>query len=193
MVMSDNSKQTMNKQEKEQQHERHEGAVLLVDSSKAKRRTERPRAVKDSTEESSVDWRDKALRLHAEMDNYRKRQERRAQEEIQREKARLLGRFLEVADDLEYALHHIKPGDPTHQGVQMAYNKILNILLREGVERIFALGRRFDPHVHEAVEVVPGDEDQRDDLQVKEVLSPGYRFGDQVLRPAKVVVAKKEH
>lgn len=189
MMVSDDCKQAVNKQTEEGR----EDAALLADSGKAPRRTERPRAKREETlEEGSIDWRDRALRLHAEMDNFRKRQERRAQEEIRREKARLLERFLEVADDLEHALQHIAPGDPTHQGVQMAYDKILNLLLREGVARIFARGRQFDPHVHEAVEVVPADEDQREDLVVKEVLSPGYRFGEQVLRPAKVVVAKKE-
>lgn len=140
----------------------------------------------------AVDWQDVAKRLRAEMDNYRKRQKRWAQDEIVQEKARLLGRFFEVTDNLEHALEHVKPDDPAHQGLQMAYDSMLNLLLREGVERIFAMNRAFDPALHEAIAMVPAPPDQDIEMKVVEVMAPGYRFEDRVLRPAKVVVAKRE-
>jgi molecular chaperone GrpE len=140
--------------------------------------------------EGGVDWRDAALRLKAEMENYRKRQKRWAEDEILREKADLLFKFLEVVDNLEIALEHIDPQDPTHQGVRLAYDALLNMLLREGVERIFAKNQVFDPNYHEAVAVVPAPRGRGDELRIVEVTSSGYRYNDRVLRPAKVIVAK---
>jgi molecular chaperone GrpE len=150
-----------------------------------------PKRVGRAEEKDEVDWRDVALRLKADMDNYRKRQKRWAGDEIAREKAVLLSRFLEVMDNLEHALAHVDSGDPAHQGLQMAYDSMLSLLLREGVERVFARGRVFDPTYHEAVATVPGSVDGADDMRVVDVVSPGYRLGDRVLRPAKVVVAKQ--
>ncbi len=140
--------------------------------------------------DAGIDWRDAALRLKAEMENYRKRQKRWAEDEVEREKADLFRKFLEVIDNLEYALQHINPQDPAHQGVQLAYDGLLNLMLREGVERIFAKGQLFDPNYHDAVAMVPAARGQGDELRVVEVTSSGYRFGNRVLRPAKVVVAK---
>jgi molecular chaperone GrpE len=140
--------------------------------------------------DAGVDWRDTALRLKAEMENYRKRQRRWAEDEITREKADLLLKFLEVVDNLEYALQHIDPQDPAHQGLRVAYDGILKLLLHEGVERIFAKNQLFDPNFHEAVAMVPAERGRDDELRVMDVLSPGYRFNERVLRPAKVVVAK---
>ncbi|MGC9468208.1 MAG: nucleotide exchange factor GrpE [Anaerolineae bacterium] len=144
-----------------------------------------------TTGQADVDWQDAAMRLKAEMENYRKRQKRWAEDEVEQEKARLLRKFLEVVDNLEYALNHLDPQDPAHQGVQLAYEGILSLLLREGVERIFAQGRPFDPNRHEAVAVVPASRGQIEDMRVVEVMSPGYQYGGRVLRPAKVVVAKQ--
>lgn len=84
------------------------------------------------------------MRLKAEMQNYRSRQRRWAEDEVVREKSRLLHRFLDVVDSLEQSLSYLDSGDPVHQGVQLAYDGILALLLREGVERIFAQGRAFD-------------------------------------------------
>lgn len=138
-----------------------------------------------------VDWREMALRLKAEMENYRKRQKRWAEDEVQRETADLLRKFLNVVDNLEQALQHIDPHDPTHQGVQLAYDDLLHLLLRQGVERIFAKGAVFDPNRHEAVAMVPAPYDRgADEMRVVEVTSPGYMYNERVLRPAKVVVAK---
>lgn len=137
-----------------------------------------------------INWQDKAMRLQAEMQTYRQRQRRWAEEEVIQEKARLLLHFLEVVDNLEQALAHVEPGDPAHQGIQVAYDGALQMLIREGVERIFAKGRVFDPDLHEAVAVVPATPGTGEPLRVTEVLSPGYRYHDRILRPAKVVVAK---
>ena len=140
--------------------------------------------------EGEVDWKDKALRLQAKMQTYRQRQRRWAEGQVVQEKAELLMRFLDVLDNLEQALNHIDRRDPAHQGVQLAYDSLLQMLIREDVERIFAKGRVFDPELHEAVAVVPARPGRDDEMRVAEVMSPGYRYKDRILRPAKVVVAK---
>jgi len=140
--------------------------------------------------EGGVDWQEATMRLKAEMQNYRRRQQRWAEDKVAREKARLLHRFLDVVDDIEQSLEYLDPRDPVHQGVQLGYDGILALLTGEGVERIFAQGQAFDPDLHEAVATVPVRPGGVADMHVAEVLSQGYRYGDQVLRPAKVVVAR---
>jgi molecular chaperone GrpE len=146
----------------------------------------------DRSEVSDTDWREVAMRLRAEMDNYRKRQKRWARGEIFDEKVRLLTDFLDVMDNLEKTLEHLDPDDPNHQAVQLAYDSMTKLLIREDVERIFALGRAFDPQWHDAVAVVPASADQDEEMRVVEVVNPGYRLNERVLRPARVVVAKRE-
>ena len=138
-----------------------------------------------------VDWQEATMRLRAEVQTYRSRQRRWAEDEVVREKARLLRRFLDVVDSFEQSLKYLDSRDPVHQGVQLAYDGILALLIREGVERIFAQGRVFDPDLHEAVATVPVRPGGVADMHVGEVLLPGYRYGERVLRPAKVVVAKE--
>ncbi len=137
------------------------------------------------------EWRDKALRLQAEMINFRKRQERHAENRIESERERLLRAMLEVADNLEKALANADRDDPLYQGVKITYDGLINFLRQEGVEVIEAEGRPFDPNWHEAVAKVPAQEGQEADEAVVAVERKGYRRGERVLRPARVVVGVK--
>jgi molecular chaperone GrpE len=124
------------------------------------------------------------------MANYRKRQQRLAQAEIEAERQRLLSAFLPVVDDLGRALH-APAGDAEamRQGVQMTHRAALQTLQREGVEQIRADKQPFDPAWHDAVATVGRNGSNVAPNTVVRVLEPGYRLGDQLLRPAKVVVA----
>jgi molecular chaperone GrpE len=152
-----------------------------------------PEAAEAPTPEAhgdQVDWHDRALRLQAEMENYRRRQKRLAQDEIESERERLLKAFLEVVDDLERALASpSQDGGALREGVQLTHRAALQRLKKEHVERIEARGRRFDPSWHEAVSTVPGRPLGAAPETVVQVLEPGYRLGDRLLRPARVVVA----
>ena len=140
--------------------------------------------------EDGQDWRDRALRLQAEMENYRKRQQRLAQEQIEVERERLLTAFLRVIDDLERALEAPGTGDQgLRQGVELTRRAALQALDREGVKPIQALNQPFDPLWHEAVATVGRDGADLPPNTVAKVVAPGYRLGDRLLRPAKVVVA----
>ncbi len=124
------------------------------------------------------------------MDNYRKRQQRLAQDQIEAERQRLLRVFLQTVDDLERALA-APAGDAgaLRKGVQLTHRAVLQRLQQEGVERIEALHRPFDPNWHEAVSAVPHDGTGATPGTVIKVLEPGYRLGEQLLRPARVIVA----
>lgn len=144
------------------------------------------------TEESSSEmWRDRALRLRAEMDNFRKRQRRLAEERVTADRERLLRSFLSVADDLERAVAaaHNSDAAGVRQGLEITQQKLMHMLKREGVEPIDAQDQHFDPAWHEAVSVVRRNGADELPQTVADVLEPGYRLGDRLLRPAKVVVA----
>jgi molecular chaperone GrpE len=142
------------------------------------------------TQAELQEWRDRALRLQADMDNYRRRQRRLARDEIQTERERLLAGFLPVLDDLERAL--VSPAGDVNSlrhGVELTHRVATQMLQKEGVERIEARGHLFDPAWHEAVATVRRNGTKTDLNTVVQVMEPGYRMGDRLLRPAKVVVA----
>lgn len=147
-------------------------------------------AAGDDARSELEEWRDRALRLQADMDNYRRRQRRLAQDEIQNERERLLGRFLPVLDDLERALESpVRDAYGLRHGVELTHRVATQMLQKEGLERIEASGHTFDPAWHEAVATVPRNGTKADLNTVVEVMEHGYRIGERLLRPAKVVVA----
>lgn len=144
-----------------------------------------------TTAAETVDWRDMALRLRAEMDNYRKRQQRLAEEQIAAERKRLLTAFLTVPDNLEKIIAHLRPDDPHHQSIKVAYDEFMKVLRLEGVEPLVTVDTPFDPLLHDAVAMVPAAPGQGEEMVVIGEEKKGYRLGEQVLRPARVIVAKR--
>lgn len=141
-------------------------------------------------EEDLEVWRDRAMRLQAEMENFRKRQRRLADERIEADRGRLLRNFLAVTDDLERALNTDGASDGSlREGVEMTHRSMMKLLEREGAEQIEAKGQSFDPTWHEAVSAVPHEAVGVEPDTVVEVTQPGYRIGERLLRPARVVVA----
>ena len=128
-------------------------------------------------------------RLAADFDNYRKRALRDQQAFAVRATERLLGKLLPVLDDLERALdaaeHHEEA--KVIEGVEMTRSALANALTSEGVEEIVAEGI-FDPHVHEALLAQPAEGVEPG--SIIQVVQRGYRLGDAVLRPARVIVAE---
>jgi molecular chaperone GrpE len=133
------------------------------------------------------DWQSMALRLQADMDNFRKRQARRADDSVVEERERLLRLILPIADNLTRALNNDGQGlDSLQQGVELTYRELMRLLEAEGVARIEALRHDFSPEVHEAVGTVTTDAEAG---IVVDELESGYRLGERLLRPARVVVA----
>jgi len=136
-------------------------------------------------------WRDRALRLQADIENFRKRQRRLAEERIEANRGRLLRNFLTVADNLERALQAENgEGGPLREGVEVTRRSLEQLLRQEGVERIMAEGEIFDPNWHEAVGTVPQERVDGERGTVVDVTQPGYRLSDRLLRPARVIVAR---
>jgi molecular chaperone GrpE len=126
------------------------------------------------------------------MDNYRKRQQRLAQDQIEVERERLLSAFVGVVDDLERALAaEASAGDDEglRQGIQLTHRSALELLKKEGVGQIAAQNEPFDPTWHDAIATVGRNGTRVPPDTVIQVLEPGYRLGDRLLRPARVVVA----
>jgi molecular chaperone GrpE len=130
---------------------------------------------------------DAYLRLAADFDNYRKRVAREYAEVTARANERLVKELLPVLDDLGRALVAADEHEEAKlaEGVQLVHRQLSALLEREGVAEIETNGR-FDPHVHEALLSQPSD---REEGTVLEVVQKGYRVGDHVLRPARVIVA----
>jgi molecular chaperone GrpE len=132
-------------------------------------------------------------RLKAEYDNYRKRVLREQTRAVEFATEGLVVRLLEVLDEFELALAAAErdedaPGRFVH-GVHMVYAKLLELLKAEGLERIDAEGRPFDPELHEALLQGEGPEDG--EVYVADVLRTGYRLKGRVVRPAGVKVARR--
>jgi len=138
----------------------------------------------EAIQQEAAEYKDKYLRAAAEVENTRKRLERRYADQAEEEKKRLLRAFLAVADNLERALAH--SGDGLRDGVQLTYQELQRLLSLEGVEPLETIGRPFDPYYHEAVDTMPGDDDQETVVGERE---KGYLYRGQLLRPAKVEVA----
>jgi molecular chaperone GrpE len=158
-------------------------------SSRREERDEGQEQIETLSEELET-WRDRALRLQAEIENFRKRQKRLAEERIETSRARLLRNFLTIADDLERALRAEGDQESLRDGVEMTYRSLEQLLKQEGVEQIEAQGETFDPEWHEAVGTVPHREADVHQDTVVEVTQQGYRLNGRLLRPARVIVAK---
>ncbi len=135
----------------------------------------------------AAEWRDKYLRALAELDNYRKRQER--DREIARTYATeaLLRDVLPVVDDLETALSIQGSLESIREGVALALRHLVNALEAKGMKAIEALGQPFDPRFHEAMGFLPAAGKAANTVVAE--LKKGYVFHDRVLRPARVQIA----
>lgn len=130
-------------------------------------------------------------RARAEFANYKKRVTRDQEEARMRIAAETLTKYLGVIDDLERALkERPEEGEAAAwaEGIELIYRKMYGVLDTEGVEIIEADGEYFDPTLHEAIS--HDESEDHEEGEVIEVVQPGYRMGDRVLRPAMVRVAK---
>jgi molecular chaperone GrpE len=127
-------------------------------------------------------------RVAADFDNYRKRALRDPEALVARAHERLVKELLPVVDDLERALVAAEEHEEAklEEGVRLVHRELRDALAKEGLVEIETDGE-FDPHVHEALLTQPSDEG---DGAILQVIQKGYRLGDRVLRPARVVVSQ---
>lgn len=138
------------------------------------------------------EMKDKYLRLSAEFDNYRKRTMKEKAELIRNGAEKTIGAILPILDDLERALQNIQKSDDkeaVYQGVDLIMQKFQKILAQEGLEKMEPVGKDFDTDFHEAIALVPA-EDEKQKGKVLDCVQTGYKLNDKVIRHAKVVVAQ---
>ena len=136
------------------------------------------------------DFKDRWLRKGAEFDNYRKRIDRERLEQSDQAVVDLLQELLLVVDDFDLALtvDAGEGGGPYRKGIEMIHAKLYDLLRKQGVKPIDALGADFDPHLHQAV--VHEESPEHREGEVIGELRKGYTLNDRLLRPAMVKVAK---
>ncbi len=130
-----------------------------------------------------------AQRTQADFENYRKRVAREAAAAQERGVMSLAKELLPALDNLDRALEAAAEDDPLLNGVRLVRTELKAALARAGIESFCPLGEQFDPAVHEAVATAPQASDGKPSGTVVEVYQDGYRLGESVLRPARVVVA----
>ncbi|MCK4912758.1 MAG: nucleotide exchange factor GrpE [Candidatus Omnitrophica bacterium] len=132
---------------------------------------------------------DKYVRLGAEFDNYKKRSFKEKIDFMKYANEGLIVELLSILDNFERGIKSAeskKDYNLLHQGVDMISKQLHSLLETKGLSRIKSIGQKFDPHQHEAVEVVEGD----DEGEVIEELQSGYLLSGRIIRPARVKVIK---
>jgi molecular chaperone GrpE len=139
-------------------------------------------------ESKASEYKDSWLRSQAEFQNFRKRLDRDNETMYNSMKGDIIKKVLPVLDDLERALENRPTEDAWANGIELVVHKFESILESEGVKKIEALGKEFDPNFHEAISHEPTDGAQSG--HVIGVVRNGYMLGERVIRPALVRVAQ---
>ncbi len=130
-----------------------------------------------------------AQRTQADFENYRRRSARESALAQERGVVKLARELLPALDNLDRALEAADQDDPLLQGVRLVRSEFTDALARVGIESFDPSGAPFDPALHEAMAAAPQPPDGAVSGTVVEVYQPGYRLGEQIIRPARVVVA----
>lgn len=147
----------------------------------------------DRFRQEATDYKDKYMRTLAENENARKRMQKERQEMTQFALQNLIVDFLDPIDHMENALRYSDQmtGEVKHWaiGFQMILNQFKDVLASNGVSLIDSMGKQFDPHLHEAIEVIETVDVPAGTIVEESVR--GYKMGDRTIRPARVKVAKE--
>jgi len=148
----------------------------------------------EDTQRERDEYLDLAKRTKADFENFRKRMSSEVQAAAARGKAELLRDVVPVLDDLERAIQAagLDPEgdseDGLAHGVLLVFRSLRDSLGRNGVEAVDPKGEKFDPNAHEALSTVAADGVESG--MVVETMQKGYRLGEQLIRPARVVVSE---
>jgi len=139
------------------------------------------------------EYHDKMLRTMADMENLRKRLDRDRKDYINYANREMISELLPVLDNFDRALKSVEKTEesaPYLQGVEMIYKQLEELLKKQGMEEIKALGEPFNPHLHEAVQTEETDSCPED--TILDVILKGYLFRGNMLRPAAVKVSREK-
>lgn len=134
------------------------------------------------------DLKDKFMRLQADFTNFKRRTEEEKKGYIKLGVRKIANDLLPVIDNFDRAIDSIEDKDSTYDGVKMIRDQLIDVLQKEGIVEMKALGEEFDPTYHHAV--LTEDSDEYDSGVVIEVLQKGYLIDEKTLRPAMVKVSQ---
>ncbi len=123
--------------------------------------------------------------MQADFENYKKRFERERENIIRLANERLIKQLLPIIDDFERALESMK-NEKDKKGLSLIYKNFLNLLEKNGLKKIEALGKKFDPYYHEAI---LKEKSEKEENTILEEIQKGYTLNSKVIRHAKVKVA----
>jgi molecular chaperone GrpE len=147
-------------------------------------------AERDRLAAEKEDLTDRLLRKQADFENFRKRSLREKEEILQFAAMEVIRALLPMLDDFERALKVAAEGEEYRKGVELIYRRLYDTLVQMGLTPIEAQGKKFDPHLHQAVDTVTAGEVE--DQSIVEEYQRGYEFKGRLLRPAMVKVAVRE-
>ncbi len=153
---------------------------------------ERLRAESDKKDLRISELEEKVKKLYADFDNFRKRKEAEASEAKKYAAERIISEFLPVMDNFERAVAASEKTEnyrALKEGLDMVSKQIRDMLEKEGLKAIEALGKPFDPGIHQAVKTESSDD--FDDEAVMMELLKGYKLHDRLIRPSMVIVNRK--
>ncbi len=139
-------------------------------------------------QEAADNW-SRFVRERADMDNFRKRQERLLGDRVQQQKKALLFKLLDVLDNVERALAYqdTMSLQDLQQTLRMFQWQMSEVLRNEGLNPVSTVGETFNPYVHEAIEAV--EDSEKPEGTIVEEVRKGYTLGNETLRPARVKVS----
>jgi len=177
----------------EQQHQQEDTADSSVHKERKKEKLHRLHEQIDKLQAEKDELFAKLQRVSADYINYQKRSAKQIYESIAYEKEMIIKSLLPVLDNFEHTLNGaegVEDIESFRKGVKIIYDQMLSILKSHGVEQIGSVGQKFDPSYHQAM--MQRTESDKEDGIILEEFQKGYRLGDKVLRPGRVVVNKKK-
>lgn len=175
----------------DEQREQGPAADAVVDAEAEQEEEEEQLDPMEKALREAGEWRDRAMRTQAELENFRKRMTRERGEAIQYANAGLLESLLPIIDNFEMGLKAARSESEDsviYQGMNMVFRQTQDFLRDNGIEAVDSVGDVFDPNRHEAVEQQFSDEVEEGRIIAE--LRRGYRLGDRLLRAANVIVSK---
>jgi len=187
-VTFENQSETKDKKEKKGEEKTKSSTKKTTKKTKKPSSQKKAEALQNQLDELN----DKYLRLYSEFDNYRKRNAKERIELLKSASQEVILDVLPVIDDLERAIESFEQHNLSKEakkGVELIYNKLMNIMKQKGLEAIDAKGKDFDTDFHEAITNVPAP---TEDLKGKvvDVIQNGYLLNGKIIRFAKVVVGQ---
>jgi molecular chaperone GrpE len=189
--MEEKDQEVTEAQGKEETHEEHK----QDEHKKKKKKDDGAEELKKLLEEKDKNIKtlqEKILYSQADFENFKKLKTKEKVETLKYGNEALIKEFIPVVDNLEMALSHATNTDDYKsvlEGVKLTLNEFLKVLEKSGVTRIDAVGKKFDPNLHEAFY-----QEERDDIEPDTVISEfqkGYLLNERLIRPSRVILSKK--